>query len=239
MSKRRKVPEDLMGTILGGGAASSGGVSGDERTSPEAPASQAADRSPAPPASAGENSISWEAHPERTGITFNLSKQVSRELDRLRLELQTEEGLRSSNSELAELALRIAIEDVRKRGRESELLRSLSHEEEPEDGRSGAATAGPGTPAETAARPDRTVQRSVTASGYIVETTYDERREVVDEDVVGNVADLPVEEEYLDQEGRLLSLARDELGNTFERITDDESNTLGARIVRNAEQGYE
>jgi hypothetical protein len=55
------------------------------------------------------------------GITFNLSKQVSTELDKLRLELELEGGGRSSKSEIAEAALRVAVEDVRGRGRESEL----------------------------------------------------------------------------------------------------------------------
>ncbi len=228
MGKRKKVPEDLMGTILGGGNASSS----DERTSSEAPGSQSTDRGTASPASAGENNISWETQPERMGITFNLSKQVSRELDRLRLELQTEENIRSSNSEIAELALRIAIEDARKRGRESELLRSLN--KDPADQPKEAIDEIPGTPAGTTDRPGRTVERSVYGSGYILETTYSEQREVINEEMIGNVADLPVEEEYLDKEGRLLSLARDELGNVFERVTDEDSNTLGVRLVRNA-----
>ena len=70
--------------------------------------------------------ISWEQHPQRTGTTFNLSKQVSRELDRLRLELQLEEDIRSSKSEIAEIALQIAIEDAHTKGTESELLKRLS-----------------------------------------------------------------------------------------------------------------
>ncbi len=228
MGKRKKVPEDLMGTILGGGNASSS----DERTSSEAPGSQSTDRGTASPASAGENNISWETQPERMGITFNLSKQVSRELDKLRLELQVEENIRSSNSEIVELALRIAIEDARKRGRESKLLRSLN--KGPVDQSKEAIDEIPSIPAGTTYRPGRTVERSVYGSGYILETTYSEQREVINEEMIGNVADLPVEEEYLDKEGRLLSLARDELGNVFERVTDEDSNTLGVRLVRNA-----
>ena len=77
--------------------------------------------------SAGEGrEISWEPSPERAGTTFNLSRQVSTELDRLRLELQLDEDIRSSKSEIAEIALQIAIEDARVRGAESELLRRLS-----------------------------------------------------------------------------------------------------------------
>lgn len=222
MSKRKKVPEDLMETILGGGYASST----DERLPSEAPGLQ----STASPTSAGESEIYWEAHPERMGITFNLSKQVSRELDRLRLELQLEEGIRTSNSGIAELALRLAIEDARRRGGDSELLRSLN--KGPAEQSRDATEEDRGTSAETTKSSGLTVERSVYGSGYIVETTYNEQREVFSEDIVGNVADLPVEEEYLDKDGRLISLARDELGNIFEWVTEDESNAPGVRLVR-------
>ncbi len=75
-------------------------------------------------------------------------------------------------------------------------------------------------------------RRSVDGSGRILETTYNEEGEVVDEEEVGDVTDLPVETEYLDAQGRLMSLASDELGNTFEWVTDEELGTLEARIVR-------
>jgi hypothetical protein len=41
-----------------------------------------------------------------------------------------------------------------------------------------------------------------------------------------------VETEYVDAQGRVLSLASDELGNTFEWVTDEKIGTLEARIVR-------
>jgi hypothetical protein len=75
----------------------------------------------------------------------------------------------------------------------------------------------------------------VDGSGRILETIYNGEGEVVDEEEVGDVADLPVEAEYVDGKGRLLSLARDELGNTFEWVTDEEFGTLEARIVRTAD----
>jgi hypothetical protein len=75
----------------------------------------------------------------------------------------------------------------------------------------------------------------VDGSGHILETTYNERGEVIDEDEVGAVTDLPVETEYVDDRGRLLSLAKDELGNTFEWVTDEESGTLQARIIQTAD----
>jgi predicted transcriptional regulator len=204
MGKTRKVPEDLMGTILREIPEPTGG----ERDSLES--------GTAPPASGGEGAISWEDQPWLVGTTFNLSKQVGRELDRLRHDLQRQEGIHTSNSEIAEVALRIAIEDARKQGRESQLIRRLLS----------------GLGGRPAYRAGQATRRSVDASGRILETIYNEEGEVVDEEEVGDVTDLPVETEYVDAQGRLLSLARDELGNIFEWVTDEELGTLEARIVR-------
>ena len=184
MGHRRKVPEDLMGTILGEG---------------------------------------WQGHPERVGITFNLSKQLSTELDKLQLELEQEGDIRPSKSEITEEALRIAVEDVRGRGRESELVKRLS-------GRHAAQAT------DATDEGGLTTRRSVDEAGFIVETTYDENGQIVDEDVVATVADLPVEAEYVDEEGRLVSLAKDGLGNIFEQIMDEEFNTLGTRLLPSANQ---
>jgi hypothetical protein len=165
--------------------------------------------------------VVWEEHPERVGVTFNLSKQVSMELERLRLELELEGDARSSRSEIAEVALRIAVEDARGRGRESDLVKGLARR------RAGQAEGAAG-------QDGPTTRRSVDETGLIVETTYGENGEILDEDVVANVSDLPVETEYVDEKGRLVSLARDELGNTFEQILDEDLNTLGIRLLPSA-----
>jgi hypothetical protein len=208
MGKSRKVPEDLMGTILSEIAGPPGG----ERGSLESV-------EPGTDAVGVEGAITWEDQPWLVGTTFNLSKQVGRELDRLRHDLQREEDIHTSNSEIVEVALRITIEDARERGGESELARRLV---------SGVG----GRPAYRAGEAGQATRRSVDASGRILETTYNEEGEVVDEEEVGDVTDLPVETEYVDSQGRLLSLARDELGNIFEWVTDEEFGTLEARIVR-------
>lgn len=206
MGKPRKVPEDLMGTILREIAGPPGG----ERDSLE---------SVEPGRAAGdEGLISWEDQPWLVGTTFNLSKQVGSELDRLRHDLLRQEDVHTSNSEIAEVALRIAIEDARERGRGSELVGRLL------SGRDGRATYGAGGAG--------LVRRSVDGSGLILETTYNEEGQVIDEEEVGDVADLPVETEYVDAQRRLVSLAKDEVGNTFEWVTDEELGTLEARIVR-------
>jgi hypothetical protein len=193
MDHKRRVPEDLMGTILGAGVPDEeDDVLGTGRTDTEAGSRQ----------------------PERVGVAFNLSKQLSGELDRIRHEL--EEDTHSSKSEIAEVALRIAVEDVRSRGRESELVKRL---EERHAARAADVTGGP-----------RTV-RSVDQTGIIIETTYGEEGDILDEDVVGSVADLPVETEYVDEQGRLVSLAKDELGNAFEQVLDKNLNPLETRLL--------
>jgi hypothetical protein len=210
MGKSRKVPEDLMGTILSEIAGPPGAEGG---------SLESVEPGTAPPAVGGEGAISWEDQPWLVGTTFNLSKQVGRELERLRHDLQRQEDIHTSNSEITEVALRIAIEDARKRGRDSELVRRLVN------GTGGRS-------AYRAGEAGQATRRSVDSSGGILETIYNEKGEVVDEEEVGDVTDLPVETEYVDAQGRLLSLARDELGNTFEWVTDEELGTLEARIVR-------
>ncbi len=203
MGKRRSVPEDLMGTIL----SESSEAADEKQTSSESHESPGA-------------AVSWDERPERVGITFNLSKQLGAELERLRSELRMEEDVRPSRSEIAEVALRIAVEDAREKGEESELSRRLGGRRV---ARISDAAGG-------------TTRRSVDESGWIFETTHDENGEVVDEDVVGTVADLPVMDEYVDEQGRLVSVAEDELGNTFEQIMDEEFNTLGTRLLETRDQ---
>ena len=122
MGRRKKVPDDLMGSILG----QSSQTPSKDKTSSK-PKQERRGRVKSEKSAAGEGrEISWEPSPERAGTTFNLSRQVSTELDRLRLELQLDEDIRSSKSEIAEIALQIAIEEARTMGTESELLKRLS-----------------------------------------------------------------------------------------------------------------
>ena len=193
--QRRRVPKDLMGTILGART----GFSEEEDDFPEP-----------------GGTVSWENNSELVGVAFNLSKQLTAELDRIRHEL--EEDTHPSKSEIAEVALRIAVEDVHARGRESELVQRLEERY--------AATA-----ADASGDTPHTVERSVDQTGLIIETTYDESGGVLDEDVVGRVADLPVVDEYLDEQGRLVSQAKDDLGNTFEQILDKDLETLETRLL--------
>jgi hypothetical protein len=194
----RRVPEDLMGAILG----ESQGFDEEEQAVPEP----------------GDDSVSWEEGPELVGVAFNLSKRLNAELDRVRHELA--EDTHPSKSEIAEAALRIAMEDFRSAGRESELARKI---EERHAARAAAREASGGA--------SHSVVRSVDQSGLILQTTYDQSGEVLDEDVVGRVSDLPVIDEYLDEQGRLVSQVKDDLGNTFEQILDDNLNMLETRLL--------
>ena len=194
---RRRVPEDLMGTILG----ESHDFPDEEQATPES----------------GAHSVSWEDSPELVGVGFNLSKHLVAELDRVRREL--EEDTHPSKSEIAEVALRIVVEDYRSKGRDSELVQRI---EERHASR----------PAGALGDTPHGVVRSVDQTGLILETTYDETGGVLDEDVVGRVADLPVIDEYLDEQGRLVSQVQDDLGNTFEQVLDESLNILETRLVK-------
>jgi YD repeat-containing protein len=203
MGRRKSVPDDLMRTILSESFDAAG----------EKPALSESHGSPG-------SVVSWDEKAERVGVAFNLSKQLSVELEKLRWELRSGEDVRPSKSEIAEVALRMAVEDVRERSEESELWRRL---DERRVAQISIAAAG-------------TTRRSVDESGWIFETTYDENGKIIDEDVVGTVDDLPVMDEYVDEQGRLVSVAEDELGNTFEQIMDEAFNTVGTRLLRNEDQ---
>lgn len=79
---------------------------------------------------------------------------------------------------------------------------------------------------------DQSTRRSVDESGDVVEATLNEAGEVLEEEIATNVADLPAEEEYVDDEGRIVSRARDESGKLVECLLDEEGNFLGGfRVV--------
>ncbi|AHY47481.1 Hypothetical Protein RradSPS_2198 [Rubrobacter radiotolerans] len=210
------MPEDLMESILSEGS----GLPGEDHL-------PADDRTAVPkPSLSGSGPLDWDERPERVGITFNLSKQLGVRLEEVRQKLQPgEQQGQLSRSELAEAALRLAVEDVHRRGRESDLAKRLEEH---------SATAG-----ETDRKDgtSETVRRSVSRAGLIIETIYDGEGRIVDEDVVGSVSELPVETEYVDEAGRLVSLARDELGNTFEQVFDENLNPLSTRLLPDTEPG--
>jgi hypothetical protein len=78
---------------------------------------------------------------------------------------------------------------------------------------------------------DQTIERTVDETGNILETTLNENGEVIGEDLVGNIADLPIQEEYIDDEGRVVSRVQDDSGNVYEQVLDDEGNVVETRGV--------
>lgn len=56
------------------------------------------------------------------------------------------------------------------------------------------------------------MQRVAYGSGDIIRTTLDESGDLVDENLVGNLVDLPTEEESTTEEGHTLRTVRDESG---------------------------
>ncbi len=89
---------------------------------------------------------------------------------------------------------------------------------------------------EAADEAGQTIQRSVDEARNLMETTLDGSGAVTDEKVTGNVEDLPVEQEYIDDEGRITTQARDDHGSLVERTLDEQGNAVGANMPENDER---
>ena len=68
-------------------------------------------------------------------------------------------------------------------------------------------------------------------SGDIIEITLNESGEIVAEELVGNIGSLPVEEEYINDEGWNVTRVRAESGNAFEYLSNDEGNIVRVSAV--------
>lgn len=79
----------------------------------------------------------------------------------------------------------------------------------------------------TAGEAEQTVRRTVDEKGNVLKTVVDGSGDVLEENASGDLADLPLEEEYLDDEGRLVGRARDDAGNVVEEELDDAGNVVG------------
>ena len=88
---------------------------------------------------------------------------------------------------------------------------------------------------------DRTADEpgwTVHGSGDAVETPSSKSSEAGSEDKTGDLADLRIEEEYIDEQGRIIGRARDESGNVVEGVLDEEGESL-AQDVPEEEEGRE
>ena len=77
----------------------------------------------------------------------------------------------------------------------------------------------------------RTVQRVAYESGDIIRTTLDESWELVDENLVGNLAALPAEEESSTDEGHTLRTVRDDSGALVNLELGPDGNVLGLEVL--------
>lgn len=78
------------------------------------------------------------------------------------------------------------------------------------------------------------------ASGDVTDTTvFRESNGVEGEEAKSNLADLQIEEEYVDERGRIVGRARDESGNVVEEVLDEEGGVLDPGEPKEAEDSRE
>jgi hypothetical protein len=76
----------------------------------------------------------------------------------------------------------------------------------------------------------QTVQRAVDESGVVFEITLDETGDLVKQEQVGNLAELPAEEEYQNEEGQMIRTVREESGTLVKLRLDEEGNILHLQV---------
>lgn len=77
------------------------------------------------------------------------------------------------------------------------------------------------------------------ASGDVTDTVFRESNGVEGEEAKSNLADLQIEEEYVDERGRIVGRARDESGNVVEEVLDEEGGVLDPDEPKEAEDSRE
>jgi pyruvate/2-oxoglutarate dehydrogenase complex dihydrolipoamide acyltransferase (E2) component len=77
------------------------------------------------------------------------------------------------------------------------------------------------------------------ASGDVTDTVFRESNGVEGEEAKSNLADLQIEEEYVDERGRIAGRARDESGNVVEEVLDEEGGVLDPGEPKEAEDSRE
>jgi hypothetical protein len=75
-----------------------------------------------------------------------------------------------------------------------------------------------------------TIQRAVDESGVVFEITLDEAGDLVNQKQVGNLAELPAEEEYQDEEGQTIRTVREESGTLVELRLDEDGSILNLQV---------
>jgi hypothetical protein len=72
----------------------------------------------------------------------------------------------------------------------------------------------------------RTTRRTADEPGGVTDAAPDESDSVVGEETARGLAALEIEEEYVDDRGRIVGRARDEFGNVVEEVLDDKGDVL-------------
>jgi hypothetical protein len=76
----------------------------------------------------------------------------------------------------------------------------------------------------------QTVQRAVDESGVVFEITLDEAGDFVNQKQVGNLTELPAEEEYQNEEGQTIRTVREKSGTFVELRLDEDGSILDLRV---------
>jgi hypothetical protein len=82
---------------------------------------------------------------------------------------------------------------------------------------------------------DRTEDRVVQGSEEVTEPAPNESEDTVDEEATSAFDGLQIEEEYVDERGRIVGRARDKSGNVVEGVLDEEGNVTSASLPEEAE----
>ncbi len=85
----------------------------------------------------------------------------------------------------------------------------------------------------------QTGQRARNESGNVTEPAPDESNQVEGKSAKESIADLPIEEEYIDEQGRIIGRARDESGNVVEEVLDEEGDVLDLSMLEEEDRESE
>ncbi len=77
----------------------------------------------------------------------------------------------------------------------------------------------------------QTVQRAVDESGVVFEITLDKAGDLVEQEQVGNLAELPAEEEYQNEEGQMIRTVREESGTLVKLRLDEDGSILNLQVT--------
>ena len=75
--------------------------------------------------------------------------------------------------------------------------------------------------------------------GNVTEPVPNESNEAKSEEAMSTLADLPIEEEYIDERGRIVGRARDDSGNVVEEVLDEEGDVLDLSMTEEEDRESE